>query len=55
MNAWWKLFELSFHKAEKTSDDEKSLRQWLRKFYIERPNTAFSQTIWFEKLKKLTE
>lgn len=55
VNAWWKLFESSFHKAAKTPDAEKSLKQWLRQFYIERPDTAFSQTIWFEKLKKLAE
>lgn len=55
VNAWWKLFESSFHKAAKTPDAEKSLKQWLRRFYIESPDTAFSQTIWFERLKKLTE
>ncbi len=53
--AWWKLFEAAFHKAVKTSGDAKSLKQWLRQFWIERPDTAFSKTVWFERLKKLAE
>ena len=54
-NAWWGLFEAAFNKAVKASGDEKSLKQWLRQLWIERPDTDFSKTIWFERLKKLAE
>jgi len=55
VDAWWELFEAAFKKAARTQADAQSLKQWLRKFYVERPDTYFSQTIWFERLKKLTE
>ncbi|MFA4030205.1 MAG: hypothetical protein GDYSWBUE_001797 [Candidatus Fervidibacterota bacterium] len=49
------MFEAAFNKAVKASGDEKSLKQWLRQLWIERPDTDFSKTIWFERLKKLAE
>lgn len=55
VDAWWELFEAAFKKATRTRSDAQSLKQWLRKFYVERPDTYFSQTVWFERLKKLTE
>jgi len=53
--AWWELFEAAFRKASMTSGDEKSLKQWLKRFWIEFPDLHFSQTVWFERLKKLAE
>ncbi|MCS7265590.1 MAG: hypothetical protein NZ805_12240, partial [Armatimonadetes bacterium] len=55
VEAWWNLFEAAFKKAAKNAGDEKSLKQWLRQFWIERPDTAFRKTVWFERLKKLVE
>ncbi|MCS7264956.1 MAG: hypothetical protein NZ805_09010 [Armatimonadetes bacterium] len=55
VEAWWNLFEAAFKKAAKTAGDEKSIKQWLRQFWIERPDTAFSKTVWFERLKKSAE
>jgi len=55
VNAWWELFEAAFRKASKTPDAAKSLKQWLRQFWVERPDTEFSRTVWFEKLKGLAE
>ncbi|MCS7187473.1 MAG: hypothetical protein RMK89_11045, partial [Armatimonadota bacterium] len=55
VEAWWKLFDAAFKKAAKTAGDEKSIKQWLRQFWIERPDTDFSKTVWFERLKKLVE
>ncbi len=55
VEAWWQLFETAFHKAVKTSGDANSLKRWLREFWTEQPDTYFNQTIWFERLKKLTE
>jgi hypothetical protein len=55
VNAWWELFEAAFRKASKTPDTAKSLKQWLRKVWVERPDTEFSKTVWFEKLKGLAE
>ena len=55
VNAWWELFEAAFQKASKTPDAAKSLKQWLRQFWVERPDTEFSKTVWFEKLKGLVE
>jgi hypothetical protein len=55
VNAWWELFEAAFRKASKTPDTAKSLKQWLRKVWVERPDTEFSKTVWFEKLKSLAE
>jgi len=55
VNAWWELFEAAFRKASKTPNAAKSLKQWLHKFWVERPDTEFSKTVWFEKLKGLAE
>jgi tetratricopeptide (TPR) repeat protein len=55
VNAWWELFEAAFQKALKTPGAAKSLKQWLRQFWVERPDTEFSKTVWFEKLKGLAE
>jgi tetratricopeptide (TPR) repeat protein len=55
VNAWWELFEAAFQKASKTPNAAKSLKQWLRQFWVERPDTEFSKTVWFEKLKSLAE
>jgi len=55
VNAWWELFEAAFRKASKMPDAAKSLKQWLRMFWVERPDTEFSKTVWFEKLKSLAE
>jgi tetratricopeptide (TPR) repeat protein len=55
VNAWWELFEAAFQKALKTPGAAKSLKQWLRQFWVERPDTEFSKTVWFEKLKSLAE
>jgi tetratricopeptide (TPR) repeat protein len=55
VNAWWELFEAAFQKASKTPSAAKSLKQWLRQFWVERPDTEFSKTVWFEKLKSLAE
>ena len=55
VDAWWELFEAAFKKAARTQSDAQSLKQWLRKFYVERPDTYFSQTVWFERLRKLAE
>jgi len=55
VNAWWELFEAAFQKASKTPNAAKSLKQWLRQFWVERPDTEFSKTVWFEKLKGLAE
>jgi hypothetical protein len=54
VEAWWQLFEAAFQKAMKTGSPQ-SLKRWLRQFYLERPDTDFSQTVWFERLKKLAE
>jgi tetratricopeptide (TPR) repeat protein len=55
VKAWWELFEAAFQKASKTPNAAKSLKQWLRQFWVERPDTEFSKTVWFEKLKSLAE
>jgi tetratricopeptide (TPR) repeat protein len=55
VNAWWELFEAAFQKALKTPGAAKSLKQWLRQFWVERPDTEFSKTVWFERLKSLAE
>jgi tetratricopeptide (TPR) repeat protein len=55
VNAWWELFEAAFQKALKTPGAAKSLKQWLRQFWVERPDTEFSKTVWFERLKGLAE
>ncbi len=55
IDAWWQLFEVAVRKAVRSPEDAKSLLQWMNMLWVERPDTAFGQTVWYERLKKLAE
>ncbi len=55
IDAWWQLFETAVRKAVRSPEDAKSLLQWMNMLWVERPDTAFGQTVWYERLKKLAE